>query len=105
MKKIGMAVLVVALLAGGTSAYAVDRSDPRYQEIKELKDKQRAEREANKKNPPAENKNSFWHKEGERSGLGGSGNKVGSFIKNLNPAPFFKKQQEKYNDRKLAATK
>ncbi len=105
MKKIGMAVLAVALLAGGTSAYAGNANDPHYQEIKALKEKQRAEREANRKNPPPVDKNSFWHKEGERSGLGDTGNRAGSFLKNLNPAPFFKKQQEKYNERKAAAVK
>jgi len=100
-----MAVLAVALLAGGTAAYAGNASDPHYQEMKALKDKQRAEREANRKNPPAVNKNSFWHKEGERSGLGGTGEGFGAFVKKLNPVPFFKNQQEQYNARKTAGTK
>ena len=105
MKKIGMAVLAVALLAGGSTAYAGNANDPHYQEIKALKEKQRAEREANRKNPPAVDKNSFWHKEGERSGLSGTGSGISGFIKKMNPAPFFKNQQEKYNERKTAATK
>ena len=105
MKKIGMAVLAVALLAGGSTAYAGNANDPHYQEIKALKEKQRAEREANRKNPGPVDKNSFWYKEGQRSGLGDAGAKTGNFLSRLNPAPFFKRQQEKYNERKTAAVK
>ena len=103
MKKITTAVLALALISWGTCAFAGDMNDPHYQEIKKLKEKQRAEREANKKNSPPADKNGFWQKEGERSGLGGTGSSIGNFLSNLNPAPFFKDQQEKYNARKAAA--
>src|SRR3989338_4182180 len=105
MKKRSAAMMLVALMACATSAYAVDRTDPRYQEIKALKEKQRAEKEARKNNPPPVNENSFWHREGVRSGLGDTGNRAGSFLKNLNPVPFFKRQQEKYNERKAGGVK
>ena len=103
MRKLTTAVLALALMSWGTCVFAGDASDPHYQEIKKLKAEQRAAREANKKNSPQADKNSFWHKEGERSGFSGTGSGAGNFLKNLNPVPFFKNQQEKYNARKAAA--
>lgn len=47
--------------------------------------------------------NSFWKREGERSGLGNSGERVGSFFKRLNPMPFLVDQEKKYNERKGGA--
>lgn len=82
--------------------------EARFKEVKAIKEKQRAEREAEKKNPVAEQKNKqpgFWEKEGERSGLGGSGNRTSMFFKNLNPVPFFKEQDERYQARKSGAVK
>ncbi len=104
MKKKIVGTMLVVFMAWGTCAFAGDVSDPHYQEMKKLKEQQRTERLANKKNPQPENKSGFWHKEGERSGLGGSGNRMGNFVKSMNPAPFFKNQQEKYNARKAASS-
>ena len=103
MRKLTTAVLALALMSWGTCVFAGDANDPHYQEIKKLKAEQRTAREANKKNPSPVNQNSFWHKEGERSGLSGTGSSAGNFLKNLNPVPFFKNQQEKYNARKATA--
>ncbi len=97
--------MLAAVFAFGTYAFAGDANDPHYQEMKKLKTQQRAEREANKKNPAPADKSSFWYKEGQRSGLGDSGNKTGNFLQKLNPVPFFKEQQDKYNARKVAAVK
>ena len=74
-------------------------------EMKKIKETQRAAREEAKKNPvPQGQANGFWAKEGERSGLGDSGHGIGQFVRNLNPMPFFKEQQEKYNQRKTTNT-
>ena len=85
-----------------------EAKEARFKEVKAIKEKQRAEREAEKKNPPASQKDGqpgFWEKEGERSGLGGSGNRAGAFFKNLNPVPFFKEQDDRYQARKTGALK
>ncbi len=105
IKKKIVGIFLASMMAWGTCAFAGDANDPRYQELKKLKEQQRAEREANKKNPKQVNTSGFWYKEGERSGLGGSGNRVSNFVKALNPAPFFKNQQDKYNARKSGGTK
>ncbi len=102
MKKgIILAISLSVILA----ANAFAEKDAHYLEIKKYKD---AQREA-KKNAPASSsathEKTFWEKEGERSGLGGSGNRMGSFVKNLNPVPFFKSQKEAYDARKAATTK
>ena len=44
----------------------------------------------------------FWQKEGERSGLSNSGNRINQFFSALNPAPFFQDQEKRYNERKIA---
>jgi hypothetical protein len=80
--------------------------------MKAVKDKQRAEREAHKAGqtvpgaPPKEESKmaKFWKKEGERSGLGNSGGRMGNWFKNMNPVPFFKDQEERYNSRKTQST-
>ncbi len=84
-----------------------EAKEAHFKQMKELKDKQRVEREAAKTNAPAKSNGQpgFWDKEGERSGLGGSGSRMGNFVKNLNPVPFFKEQKERYDARKTGAVK
>ena len=110
MKKITALVLFLSFFSFCGVSFAVSpeqESNPHYKEMKALKEKQRIEREAEKKNPTA-NKNGqpgFWEKEGERSGLGGSSSRAGTFLKNMNPVPFFKEQKERYDARKTGAVK
>ena len=109
MKKIAVwSLFLVMLAASGFAAEPVGPDAVRAahrQEMKAIKAAQRQNREANpvSKNP-ADKKPGFWDREAERSGLGNSGNKASTFFKNLNPVPFFKNQQEKYNARKAGAT-
>ena len=104
MKKIAFLMLAV-LLSGATLSYAAETST--YDEMKAIKAKQRAERASHKAavqsgavEPSKLQK--FWKNEGERSGLGQSGNGIGAFLKGLNPAPFLQHQQEAYNARKAS---
>ncbi len=103
MKRIAVwSLFLVMLAASGFAAEPVGYDAARAahrQEMKQIKAGQRA-------NPVSKNtadkKPGFWDREGERSGLGNSGNRASTFFKNLNPVPFFKNQQEKYNARKAA---
>ena len=75
------------------------------QDMKKVKQEMREKHEASPKSEKIPSKmDLFWKKEGERSGLGGTSGRVGSFLRNLNPMPFFKNQQEQYNARKTAGT-
>ncbi len=108
MKKIAVwSLFLVMLAASGFAAEPVGPDAARVahrQEMKAIKATQRQTRETNKASQnPADKKPGFWDREGERSGLGNSGNKVSTFFRNMNPVPFFKNQQEKYNARKGAA--
>ena len=103
MKKIAVLAILSAFVCGQALALTpAEEKEARYQEMKKIKDKQREVREAKKLSPASGEapKSTFWTREGERSGLGNSGNRAGQFLKNLNPVPFFKDQQEKYNTRK-----
>ena len=106
MKKLVVWSLFLMMFTTSGFALAVEGPDAAREahrkEMKSVKDAQRQTREAKKSTAqnPADKKPGFWDKEGERSGLGNSGNRVGTFFKNLNPVPFFKDQQEKYNARK-----
>ena len=109
MKKSVIFVLFF-MFAASLSAFAADTNAPeldrqaRRAEVKKIKDQQRQSR----KNGPSSTEkkwSDFWAKEGERSGLGNSGNRVGNFFGNLNPVPFFKSQEEQYKARKAAAKK
>ena len=106
MKK-GIAFLSLFIFIG-TTAFAAEGPDAarrqHREEMKKIKQEMREHRketEAVKKEPSKMEQ--FWKKEGERSGLSGSGNKMGGWFKNLNPMPFFKNQGEQYNARKAAA--
>ena len=107
MKRITALFLMIMILGVVLPVSAMspqEQEKARRQEMKIIKDKQRAEKEARKlakvegKEGPHEK--SFWEKEGERSGFGNPGNGIGQFVKNLNPAPFFKDQEDKYKARK-----
>jgi hypothetical protein len=106
MKKVTVLFLCSILFSGSALALTPqEEKQARYLEVKKIKDAQRARRELEKNNPEiaAKKEKTFWQKEGERSGLAGNGSRMNSFFKNLNPVPFFKSQQEKYNARKAAA--
>ncbi len=45
----------------------------------------------------------FWKNEGERSGLGDSGSRMGNFFRSLNPGPFLRNQEKRYEERKAAS--
>ena len=102
MKKTAFLILAV-LLSSATLSYAAETSP--YDEMKAIKAKQRTERQAHKAavtsgTAELSKMQQFWKKEGERSGLHAPD--VTGFLKNLNPAPFFKNKQEEYNARKTS---
>lgn len=107
MKKLIALFLVMGFVGMCRPAFAMTPEEEKkahFDAMKAVKEKQRAERETEKKNdsskPSGPHEKSFWEKEGERSGLGGSGNRMGNIFKNLNPVPFFKDQEERYKARK-----
>lgn len=109
MKKATALFLIIIMSGVAYPTFAMTPEEERqahFQEMKKIKDKQRVDHEAEKKNevsqPAGPHEKSFWEKEGERSGLGGSGSRMGNFLKNLNPVPFFKDQDERYKARKAA---
>ena len=102
MKKMMTVVFALVLMAFAGNAFA--EKDEHYMEIKKYKDAQRAA----KKSAPAasaSHEKTFWEKEGERSGLGESGGRMGNFLRNMNPVPFFKNQREAYEARKSGGVK
>lgn len=107
MKK-ALGWLVLSLfVAQGVAVASMDPASAKkahYQEVKKIKDAQRMQREAQAKDPSVAKKNNgFWQREGERSGLGDSGNRFGNVMRSLNPAPFFKEQKRRYDERKNAS--
>ena len=108
MKRITALLLMILMVGASLPARAMtpaEQQKAHFQEMKAIKDKQRVDRDAEKKNEAANSnakkEKGFWEKEGERSGLGG-GNRAGHFLSNLNPVPFFKDQDERYKARKAA---
>jgi hypothetical protein len=107
MKKIAF-VMMAVMLAGATASIAAETAT--YDEMKAIKARQRQEREAKKSAIQSgtyqETKmQKFWKNEGERSGLGSSKERVGTFFSRLNPAPFFARQREQYEARKAGGVK
>ena len=102
-KRTGIFIALVVLISA-SSAMAAERGTPEYERLKEYK---KAQREGKGTPGAASGKKApgFWEKEGERSGLGSTGSNVGNFFRNLNPAPFFKNQEERYQQRKTATVK
>ena len=77
--------------------------EARREQMKSIKQQMRQKESTAPKGPKTPSKwDNFVAKEGERSGFAHSGDGAGKFFKNLNPAPFFKNQQERYNERKAA---
>ncbi len=100
MKKI--AVLMLGFILASSLSWAQSSPDAQRRAHREaMKAVKAAQREARKNAPavPANKEPGFWAREGERSGLGSMKNPTG-FLRNLNPMPFFKTQQEQYNARK-----
>lgn len=105
MKKV-ITMMAVVMAFSAVPAYAANTAS--YEEMKAIKKAQREKREAEKNNPAAKPEtkwSKFWKNEGERSGLAQTGGGAGTFFRSLNPAPFFKSQEEQYNARKSAAGK
>ena len=102
MKK-GIVLALSLLLIVAANAFA--EHDANYEAMKKYKAEQREAKKNAASNPAASHEKTFWEKEGDRSGLGDSGNRMGGFLKNLNPVPFFKSQQEAYNARKAGGVK
>lgn len=111
MKKVITLSLLLMVVCASAFARAVEGPDAvrhaHREEMKKIKAAQRETKAAKASRGDAEAKKApgFWEREGERSGLGSSGNRAGAFFKNLNPVPFFKEQQERYNARKTASGK
>ena len=102
-------ILSLILSFACASAFALspeEEKQARYDEMKKIKAAQREAREtrktAVKEGKPEKTEPTFWDKEAERSGLNRMS--ASNLLKNLNPAPFFKDQQDRYNARKAAAT-
>ena len=105
MKKV--IALFLSMMFVGASAYAGMTPDQaRQAHRKEMKAVKDAQREARKNKPavaPGDKKPSLWEKEGVRSGLSETGASINTFIKGLNPVPFFREQDRRYKERKTAA--
>jgi hypothetical protein len=109
MKKTAI-FIICFIFTASLGAFAQDISSPdieRQEHRLEAKKVKAQQREARKSGPSAADKkwSDFWAKEGERSGLGNTGERMGKVLSNLNPAPFFKSQQAQYEARKAAAKK
>lgn len=102
MKKIAMLLVLLALSAqyAGAEMSPDEARKAHREEMKTVKQTLR-----NNPKPESEKENTFWHREWKRSGFSErfNGESSKSFVKNLNPVPFFKAQSEKYNERKAAA--
>lgn len=110
MNKVMTLILLAAFgFAGPAMAMTPEEAkEARYQEVKKAKDAQREAKDIAKKNEaasPSPKAKGFWEKEGERSGMNQNGNRFGETMRSLNPLPFFKNQEEKYNARKSAGVK
>jgi hypothetical protein len=106
MKKAVVLSLIVSFACANAFALSpAEEKQAKYEEMKRIKAAQREARISGKearRAGKAENKEpGFWDKEAERSGLGRMS--APNFLKNLNPVPFFKDQQEKYKARKAAS--
>lgn len=102
-KTIALAALAALAMTSAAAAMSPEEAkQAHYEHMKQVKAQQRAEREAKLKNPAAQSaqEKGFWSREAERAGFSGTGNRVGDFFKSLNPAPFLKRQEEAYNQRK-----
>ncbi len=84
MKK--LTAMLISLFVAQGIALAAERGTPEYHQLKEYKNKQRAEREAEKANPtPKSQQSTFWSREAERSGFAGTGAMFANGIQNIVP--------------------
>ncbi|HTL70930.1 MAG TPA: hypothetical protein VL404_06535 [Candidatus Eisenbacteria bacterium] len=109
-KSVTFAILVSFLAVPAFAAQtAVGPDAARQAHRAQLIEERRArgpEAERTKKPAGEESKMSkFWKNEGERSGLGNTGSRAGSFLRNLNPVPFFAEQDRRYKERQASAQK
>ena len=87
MKKWIVMLMVGVILTGG-SALAVPRGTPEYEQLKEYKRKQHAEREQKKvqeNSGQAPKEKNFWQREAERSGFAGTGAMFSNALANAVP--------------------
>ena len=109
MKKQLALAVIFTLSAAPAFARAVEGPDAaRYaHRAQEIEERRAHGPEAEKAGAPKEETkmSKFWKNEGERSGLGNSGNRVGTFFGNLNPVPFFSEQDKRYKERQTAGKK
>ena len=106
MKK-SLLVVFVLVFSLGPLGFAMTPDEARkahYEEVKKLRETQRQNRSTSV-STPGEHKETFWDREAKRAGFADTGNNVTTLIKNLNPVPFFKSQQERYEARRAAAVK
>lgn len=105
MKKT-LAMLSVLAIAFPAAAQARTYTGPdaaRHERRQAMIEERRARGEESSRTAPAAKAEGegFWAREAKRSGV--SEWKPGNFIRNLNPAPFFKEQKERYEARKAQA--
>ena len=100
-------ILTLSFIFATTGAFAVEKIGPdaaraqHREEMKKIKAEMRQKKEANPQTAKTSSKmDEFWSREKQRSGFGGAGDRMGSWMKNLNPMPFFKNQDEQYKARK-----
>ena len=105
MKKVIGLFLLTMFAASSAFALGEGPDAARNAHRREMKAVKDAQREARKNKPavaPGDKKPSLWEKEGVRSGLSETGAGINTFIKNLNPVPFFREQDRRYKERKAA---
>ncbi len=99
------AILIIMILLLPPALMADTDNSPKAQEkahwaeIKKIKDAKRQARLAAGKAGAKKKNDDFWDKEAKRSGFAETGESLGNFMRNLNPVPFFKSQQESYEAR------
>lgn len=104
MKKKLALILGFSILAYAGSLQADDTLSPeaardaRRAELKEIKARMRKER--GQKQPSKFQE--FMKREGKRSGVSEWGKGTKNWVSNLNPVPFFKEQDKRYEERKAA---
>ena len=106
MRKKTTGSFLLVFLAACTAAWAMTPDEARQAHRQEMKQIKQAQHEAKKSNPAPAGPSKwdiFWKKEGERSGVGQTGSGASNLLSRLNPLPFLRDQQDKYNARKAPA--
>jgi hypothetical protein len=102
-KALRLFVLALFLFQGVEAAWAVERGTAEYERLKEYKRMQREKRASGQQHGPSSKGPGFWDKEAVRSGLSDVKQNTANFFKKINPSPFFREQNERYQARKAAA--